>query len=193
MPTSNSKHRSSNTRRRGFTLIEAALTTVIIGTGVLAIVAAQQAYHQKNNWAQRTNTAMLLANELRERTVRMPLRDPAGGTGMGPEADEFTSSGEPDVRLFNDLDDFADPDESTTIFGRTTFSPPINAMGLPVPDMDGWSQQITIARIDSRNINVPDSFLTTPLATTTDMMRATVEVSFEDQTITTLSWIVPAR
>jgi len=38
-------------RAKGFTLMEAALTTVIVGVGVLSIVEAQQAYHQKNDWA----------------------------------------------------------------------------------------------------------------------------------------------
>ena len=41
---------------RGFTLIEAALTTAIVGTGVLSIMAAQQAYLRKNDWAQRAGT-----------------------------------------------------------------------------------------------------------------------------------------
>ena len=71
-------------RQRGFTLIEASLTTVIIGTGVLAILAAQQAYHRKNDWAQRTGTAVLLANEIRELTLPMPQHDPFNPTVMGP-------------------------------------------------------------------------------------------------------------
>ena len=75
IPQSAIIHSPSRRHRRdaGFTLIEAALTTVIIGTGVLAIVGAQQAYHQKNAWAQRTGTAMLLANEIREMTMPLPI------------------------------------------------------------------------------------------------------------------------
>ena len=35
-------------RARGFTLIETALATVIVGTGVLAIVSAHQAFFKQN-------------------------------------------------------------------------------------------------------------------------------------------------
>ena len=90
LPTPDSllpKRRRSRRRAQGFTLIESALTTIIIGTGVLAILAAQQAYHMKNNWASRTSTGMLLANELRERTLSLPLHDPITGSAtLGPEA-----------------------------------------------------------------------------------------------------------
>ena len=69
--------------------MEAALTTVIVGTGVLAIVSAQQAYHQKNDWAQRTATGLLLANELRELTLTLPQHDPFTGVdNLGPEGNE---------------------------------------------------------------------------------------------------------
>ena len=37
--------------RQGFTLIESALATIIVGVGVLSIVAAQQSFHQKNSWS----------------------------------------------------------------------------------------------------------------------------------------------
>ena len=35
-------------RAAGFTLLEAAFTIIIIGTGALAILAAQQAFHREN-------------------------------------------------------------------------------------------------------------------------------------------------
>jgi len=70
--------------------METALATVIVGTGVLAILAAQQAYHQKNDWAMRNATAIRLANELRELTLTLPMHDPLTGTDvMGPEPDEL--------------------------------------------------------------------------------------------------------
>ena len=43
--------------RRGFTLIESALATVIIGVGVLAMVTAQQALHRKNEWSTHASIA----------------------------------------------------------------------------------------------------------------------------------------
>ena len=172
-------------RAGGFTLIEASLTTVIIGTGVLAILAAQQAYHRKNDWAQRTGTAVLLANEIRELTLPMPQHDPFNPTNMGPE------SGETTVAQYNDLDDFAGV--VTNGYGAgTTFSPPINALAQQIPNMTGWTQVVHVDNVLSNNIS---STFTQPLGTT-DLMRVTVTVLYQapnasaPMTMTTLTWVV---
>lgn len=174
--------------RRGFTLIEAALATMIVGTGVLSIVAAQQAYHIKNEWAQRTGTAMLLANELRELTLTLPMHDPLTGVrGMGPEANEA------DVVAYDDLDDFAGLVNGGMGTGLT-FAPPINALRQPVDDLDGWSQRIEVYNVLPDNISVEPA-MTLPLGTT-DMMRVTVTVSYqspqaeEPSVMTQLTWVV---
>jgi type II secretory pathway pseudopilin PulG len=97
----------------GFTLIETALATVIVGVGVLALMEAHQAFLRTNSWSTHTSTATLLANELREMTRHYPRHDSfAGGIyfqdpenhtgfqGWGPEGDEL------DASMFDDLDDF---------------------------------------------------------------------------------------
>ncbi|MFK7789952.1 MAG: hypothetical protein AB8C95_10750 [Phycisphaeraceae bacterium] len=175
-------------RARGFTLIEASLTTVIIGTGVLAILSAQQAYHMQNNWASRTSTAMLLANELRERTLSMPLHDPiTGAANLGPEIDETVPL------AFDDLDDFAGSVVGGVGEGQT-FNPPINALGLPLSDLDKWTQTIKVEKVPSDQVDT--SF---PLRLDTgvsDMFRVTVSVLYRnpttstDEAVTELSWIV---
>src|SRR5689334_21197888 len=53
-------------KRRGFTLIEAALTTFIIGTAVLATVQLFAACTQQNSVAAQGTTAMLLASHIQE-------------------------------------------------------------------------------------------------------------------------------
>lgn len=170
---------------RGFTLIEAALATVIIGTGVLAILAAQQAYHRKNDWAQRTGTAMLLANEIRELTLTLPQHDPITGTAnMGPEAGETIAS-------YDDLDDFAGP-VTGGVGAGVTFNPPINALRQTIPDLEGWSQVVKVENVLPDNIS---STFTQNLGTT-DLMRVTVTVTYkspqsdEAMTVTTLTWMV---
>lgn len=189
MTTRNAKLETRNYRRRasGFTLIEAALTTVIVGTGVLAIVASQQAYHQKNDWAQRTGTAYLLANEIRELTLPLPLHDPISGSShMGPEADE------PDIKDYNDLDDFAGVVTAGVGTGMT-INPPINALCLPIPDMDNWTQKVTVVGVFPNNISAS---ATQPIGST-EMVRVTVQVLYqgpndpEPQAVTDLSWVVP--
>ena len=185
-----SARRLSRSRRAGFTLIEAALTTVIVGTGVLSIVAAQQAYHMKNGWAQRTGTAQLLANELRELTLTLPLHDPiTGKSNMGPESDEHG------IADYDDVDDFAGSVNASGQGTGLTFNPPINALRQSVPDMENWSQVITVESVRPDNISATT---TQPLGTTS-MMRVTVDVQFkapdapddeDPKTVTSLTWVV---
>lgn len=186
---SNIDHRPPRRRAAGFTLIEAALTTVIVGTGVLAIVAAQQAYHQKNGWAQRTGTAMLLANEIREMTWAMPLSDPQGAEVVGAE--------ETTLALYDDLLDLAGTQSGAGDWSGTTFSPPRNALRGQIIGMDGWSQHVQVASVQPNDIS---STLTDYIVLgSTDMMRVSVTVSYQDpneddpEAITTLTWVVPKR
>lgn len=173
-------------RRAGFTLIEAALTTVIVGTGVLSIVAAQQAYHRKNDWSQKIGTAVLLANELRELTLSLPAYDPLNGTSqLGPRADQTT------VATYDDVCDFAGTVTAGVGTGMT-FTPPINALRQPIANMAGWSQAIRVANVLPDNIG---STFTQPLGTT-DLVRVTVTVSHtnpnnnETTALLTTSWVV---
>ena len=180
--------RRQRRRAGGFTLIESALTTIIIGTGVLAILSAQQAYHMKNNWASRTSTGMLLANELRERTLSLPLHDPiTGNATLGPEVDETVPL------AYDDLDDFAGT--VTSGFGSgQSFNPPINALGLELTELDRWTQTIKVEKVPTDHVDT--SF---PIGLDTgasDMFRVTVAVLYRDpnsgadEAVTELSWIV---
>jgi hypothetical protein len=167
--------------------MEAALATVIVGTGVLAIVAAQQAYHRKNDWAQRTSTAVLLANELRELMLTLPVYDPINGrTAVGPPV------GVP-VSGYTNIMNFTGP--VTGGFGAgMTFNPPIDARCQPIANMAGWTQTILVE-------NVLPNYLSgtaQPLGTT-DIVRVTATINYlrpgdtAPETITTVSWILPSQ
>ena len=192
MTTAHTRHPRRRRSQSGFTLIEAALATVIVSTGVLSILAAQQAYHRKNNWANHSGTAMLLANEIRELTFAMPHHDPITGSAtLGPEAGETT------VAAYDDLDDFAGV--VTNGFGTgTTFSPPINALRQQIPDMAGWSQQVMVENVLPENISVT-SGSTQPLSASTGLMRVTVNVFYQapgedtPQNMGNLVWVVGSR
>ena len=127
----NSVHRRAGTRRRqgrplprrrsGFTLIETALATIIVGVGVLAMVSAQQAFHKQNNWSTHASIAERLGNEIREMTLNLPRHDPVTGTSFwGPEANETW------VGDFDDVDDF-DGAGAGLIFSAGLANGPINA------------------------------------------------------------------
>ena len=179
--------RRARRRQGGFTLIEAALTTVIIGVGVLALVESQQAYHRKNEWARRSGVGMLLANELREMTLPMPLHDPLTGTAnLGFEDDELS------VEDYDDVDDFAGTvDEVTGVGTGTHFSTPVNALGQEIDGLDGWEQDIQVVNVLPGDL----SGAAQPIATT-PLMRLTVTVTYLEPgdvtptTISQLSWVV---
>mgnify|MGYP003626116235 FL=1 len=167
----------STQHQRGFTLIESAMATVIIGVGVLAMVDAQTSFITSNSWSSHAASGTYLANEIREMTRNLPKHDPVIGLfieddgnagvlhGWGPDA------GELGVNDFDDIDDF---DGLTFSFQGTAgfidgdLPGPINAYGEIIPDisidgteqgtttegvftataMNGWSQQVTVQKID---------------------------------------------
>jgi len=182
--------------RSGFTLIEAALTMVIVGVGILAMVSAQQAYHQKNDWAQRTGTAQMLANEIRELTLTLPHHDPiSGSANLGPESNESTAAGpQTDVANYDDLDDFAGTVTGAGYGSGVTFNPPINGLRLGIDGLDQWSQAVTVENVFPDNLVAGASDIQ-PLGST-DMMRVNVAILYQQaatspaQTITTMTWVV---
>lgn len=164
----------------GFTLIETALTTVIVGVGVLALLEAQQAFMKSNDWSTQTATATYLANEIREMTRKLPRHDPVTGltvqvngsvttvVGWGPEAGETTADD------FDDIDDF---DGMTFIAGGTAgvtdqdLPGPIDAFGQVIPEiladgtvvvdgegnpvaLQGWSQFVRVEKVDPFNYSL---------------------------------------
>jgi prepilin-type N-terminal cleavage/methylation domain-containing protein len=171
--------------RRGFTLIETALATIIVGVGVLALVSAQQAFHQKNAWSTHASTATRLGNEIREMTLNLPRHDPVTGVSFwGAEANEGT------IDDFDDVDDF-DGNGAGLIFSAELGNGPINAQRQIIPNMDGWAQTVEVVNVDPFDITdvQPDG--------STTMLRVTVTVSYQGpvddapQEVTTVSWITP--
>jgi len=163
-------------RSKGFTLIETAMSTVIIGVGIVAMVDAQQAFIQSNLWSSHAASATFLGNEIRELTRHMPRHDPVGGltydeeadtlTGWGPEANEFT------VDDFDDIDDFDGMVFAYYGTGGQGNNPgwtdgdlpgPVNAFGRVISDIDnaglqiiedgqpvpmeGWAQRVSVVKV----------------------------------------------
>ncbi len=156
--------------RRGFTLIETALATVIVGVGVLAMVEAQTAFLRQNVWSSQVSIAERLGNEIREMTINLPRHDPVtGATTWGPE------SGEADVGDFDDLDDF-DGLGTGTEFSAALGNGPIDARRRVIPNMDGWSQVVEVFNVNGTDIAVEPG---TIADASTDFVLVRVTILFQ--------------
>ncbi len=177
-------------RRAGFTLIEAALTTVIVGVGVLAMVAAQQAFHQKNAWSMNSSTAVALANHIREATWDLPQHDPVTGCfNWGPEV---TPGGEVSVEFYDDVDDFDGPDGT-----GLEFHPPINSRREEIPSLDNWFQTVFVKHVNPFDVNevideVGDNCETKVMKVTV-LVEYTTAHSSDREFGTEVWWIVPSE
>jgi len=171
------RRRSAPRHRGGFTLIETALAVVIVGTGVLAMVLAQESVHRQNRWGARAARAARLGNEIRERCFNLAPWDPVTATAFwGAEP------GETSVADFDDIDDF-----DGLIFSGATG--PIDGGGVVIPDMVGWQQEVTVEPVD------PGDLSTVVAAGTTDVLRVRVDVSAPaepggvPELITSVTWV----
>lgn len=155
---------------RGFTLIETALATVIIGVGVVAIVEAHQAFMRSNQWSTHAATATFLGGEIREYTMGLPKHDPV--TGLRMEGGVVAGWGpEPGETLVDDFDDLDDFDGLSFAFKGTPgfiddddLPGPLDAFGLVIPEifadgsvmldpdgnpipMQGWTQTVRVVKV----------------------------------------------
>ena len=168
----------SGPHRCGLTLFETMLATIIVGLSVLAIVRLITAIHQQNFYAQKTTTALMLANNLRELMAGMPFTDPANGVHLGPLSGMTTVAQYASVEDFNGL----------------VCNPPIDANRQTIASLPNWRQQVTVTHVSPSNYSLADS-LPTDQACVLD--RVTVTVSYNAtpanaatwMTITTLEWL----
>jgi len=168
-------------RPGGFTLIEAALVTCIIGFGVVSMMRLLAAGTLSNTEATEITIANALAGNIHELTQlssKMAFRDPSNSPSapppytFGPEAGETLAT-------YDDVDDFGGPAGA-----GTTFSPPIDARRQTIPNMTGWSQFIKVENVDQNSLTlvVPNG--------TSKVVRVTVTVSHRGRALCTSSWLV---
>lgn len=132
------RSRTNPAASRGFTLIETAITTVIIGVGILATMSLFAACSKQNTNAAEMTTAMMLATNVQEAMANMSFSDPImGKTTFGPEGGEVLSS-------FDDVDDW----------DGQTINPPIDALRAPIANMSQYSQVVTVDPIDMNNLSL---------------------------------------
>jgi len=152
--------------RRGFTLIESALVTIIVGTGVVAVMQLLAAGSMASRQSQGLTTAVHLANQIHELSLGLAFADPTSPADWGPHAGET----------------LANYDDVTDLDGQT-FTPPIDARRHTLTNLADWSQSITVESVDPNRIT-----LTVPKGSTR-AQRITVNVLHNGQIVFTENWL----
>ena len=161
--------------RRGFTLIEAALATAVIGLGVLGLVQLLAAGTVTNVEATELTTAVNLAGNVREVMAGIDLFDPQAPTRWDTKEPALGSI--PAVKQYDDVLDFDD----------TSFSPPLDASRNAMSGYADWTQAISVQSVAADNVSSlrPDTTAEKTARVTVRILRGTREVY---QT----SWLVTA-
>jgi hypothetical protein len=152
-------------RGTGFTLIEAALVTCIIGIGVLAMLQLLAAGTASNSAGAEMTTALNLAKGIREMCTGLAFADDNQPTHWGSEAGET-------IATYDDLDD---------LDGKI-FNPPIDALKITLPDYAAWEQRVTVQSVDADRITIPVPNGTSPAT------RITVSIFRNGQRVCDISW-----
>jgi hypothetical protein len=170
----------------GFTLTEAMLAMVIVGTGILASLQLFAACTTENMAASRATTARTLAENIREAMAGLSFCDPVtAATVWGPEPGETLST-------YDDVDDFDGP-----LAKGSTFNPPIDATRTAIPQLSQYTQIVTVMPVnpDDPGMNWDESAPTLPKGAYTGAVRVRVRVQYRSYAagpatdVYTTSWV----
>ena len=116
----------TDTKKNGFTLIEALFAALLLGLVIAALAAASSAFTLANGYGVDLSTAEFLIEQIRERT---------------------TNPADPEDPDYMDFDTFV------STYDGQTFSPPVDARGNPLPAFSAFKQTVAIQRIQSGNFD----------------------------------------
>lgn len=146
-----SRTTSRERRPKGFTLIETALATLIVGLGIAATMQLFASCTVENKSAGRLSVAMLMASNIREAMGGLSFRDPGTvGAVFGPESGESLATWE-------DVDDF----------DGSTFSPPIDSLREQIPEQGQYSQVVSVWPVDPNQLSLNSDESSPDIAKTT--------------------------
>lgn len=158
---------------RGFTLIEVAVATMIIGIGMTALLVAVGANTRVNGYGAELTEATFLAQELHEWCSALPFSDPNPEDANDPPG----SDGSDPPASIDDLDDLM----------GVTYSPPRDGEGYELYGMSGWSQTITLTWRD------PNALTQTVADGASDVIHVQVDIGYKGRTVLTNRWFAARR
>jgi type II secretory pathway pseudopilin PulG len=169
--------------RRGFTLLETALATVIVGVGILSMMALFGACTTQNRTGTQMTTAMMLGNNVQEMLASLPFHDPTFPAAPG---------GTPPSNLpnFKYVDDYA-------AYGPMTISPPVDSFGNTLNALSQFTQKIVVLPVNpyQLNANTNEASPNPPATSYTGAARVRVHIYYQStptapkEELCTMSWI----
>ncbi len=154
--------------RRGFTLVEAVMSMLIVGLMLVAALNTVGASRvsQSRNAEQAIGPG--LAEDLMAEILSQYYQEPVDTPGFGREAGE--NGGE--RSMWDDIDDY----------DSWSKSPPQNKDGTDIPDLAGWGRAVTVCWAKSSDLSKEN-------ASDTGIKRIDVAVTHNDRVVTKLSAI----
>jgi prepilin-type N-terminal cleavage/methylation domain-containing protein len=154
--------------RAAFSLIEVVAATLIVGIVMVAALDTLGAYIRGKQRVAVHSRASLLAQDLMSEILDRHYDEPDDPPLFGREAAESAS----DRSLYDDVDDY----------NGWSSSPPEYKDGTPMAALGDWERRVSVQRIDADD-------LTTAVASDEGLLRITVEVIHEGDTIVSLTAI----
>lgn len=154
-------HRSA--RRKGFTLIETALATLIVGVGVVATMRLFASCSIQNRESAELSTAMMLATNIQEATGGLSFADPGVPNHFGPETGESLGT-------YDDVDDF----------DGASYNPPIDSLRQQITSLGQYTQVVSVWPINPSQLssNSNESSPSIPKTTYTGAVRVRVRILY---------------
>jgi hypothetical protein len=181
--------------RRGFTLAEGALVTVIVGVGVIGMLELMAAGTTSNSDATEVTTAINLAHNVREVLLGLPVYDPQDTHTGKPHPQtgiidaKLWDTREATLKAYDNLLDFDgsvdtadkpnDPPE-----GYLKISPPIDVRREPLPNYASWAQWVKVETVASDTV-----FSVRPQNTIEPTVRVTVKMMRDGREVYRMSWL----
>jgi hypothetical protein len=170
--------------------MEAAITTVIVGVGTVAMLALLAAGTNANQQAAQLTTAIDLANNIHELCDRVPFIKATSTWISNPSPSSISST------LFTT----GDLTWLDGVIFNASSSPvgPVDSTLSNISGMSGWSQSVTVKSVDPSNVTSPSSAMA-PASPYYDvhsnspvdpMCSVTVTVDYEGKQLYQTSWIV---
>jgi len=160
-------HPKRRSRRRGFTLIEAAWVTVIVGVGTIAMLELLAAGTMSNAAGTEMTNAVNLANNIHEISMGLAFADPQNPTAW--------SAKESTVAQYDNITDLND----------CTFCPPLDVRRMPIAGYGNWTQKVKVETVAADAVSsVRPNSITIPTA------RVTVTILHNNKIVHTATWLV---